>query len=1213
MAQLVIAAAGAAIGGAIGGPMGAKIGWMIGSAIGGQLDKPDPTHGPRIEDKKVVTTTYGESIPIVWGTDRCKAQFLWASDLIEHKEEVGGKGFGGPDGFLYTYSVNVLISVCESPYAKPRYPLRLWGNGRLIGTFNGQSWEVDKNLIQAANVREYIGAADQMPDPVYEAAVGTENAVAYRGQLSIMLEGLQLADFGNRPPNFEVEVTDNIEVEPCPLDSMTFTDPQQPYLYSGSSAGISHSTFAAAHDPGTNRYFVLTTDTQGFSGTKQIEVYALVPNRAPELRHVVPLPSISREDSQLGGIVFDPENRLLWVVVGYSGGSTIFLDAGPVAAIVHADTYAVEYSGGRLTNYVESGYPGCPGISRDWGKYWTGFASGDDGRHAGTGASYGAMLRVHPDSGSPRGEVSWGTSSSAIIMYRMARLRNGQPWSYDHAPPDACRTSVQLPQKRGYHDHPAEGATNYLGDIVYVPKPDIGLPPEQQWIGGINYQVRWDEATVRMIDDEASTDVTGGGSGSAAWTGAMFAESRKKVFIVRDKQVGIIDLDLSTGDALQFSSPFADLTCMAEFGTPSFAVWSDYHDGILCGSTAGFLLRMWVVDPETDSIIAGPCDYNQFGIAEWNLYSQLVAVREIGLGWFAGLTATGNKIVTFKAPGGMAMGGGILLGEIVSDVWEMVGLDLADTDVSELTDIVPGYTLARQAAGRGVLEPLRAAYFFDGVGSGPIFKWVKRGKASVATIESGELGAHVFQLTQSEPEPAYELEHPDEIEAPRELTVKYIDALANYDPGTQKAQRQVGASLAPAVLDLPIVLGTDYAAQVAWTHLLLLHAANKPIRFKLSHAYEALEPADAITVPLSNGESRRVVIRSRTSARPLVEFDGFVEDGAVWDAIFPGVDRGQLPRQTAPAVLEDSVLELLDIPPLREADNRIVVYGSMSRALGDGWPGGTAYKEEDGVHNALYSTSSEATMGVLVTELAAWTKGNRWDRENTVQVQLRRGTLSSATELAVLNGANPIVIGDEVLQFANATLVGDGVWQLDTLLRHRLGTEWAALSAHEVGTRFVLLSASALRAIEYPLTDIGVARTYRAVTAGQAISDGSTTMLTAAGNSIKPLAPVHVQGTRDGADNLTVTWIRRARLNAEWQDGFDVPLDEVSESYRVNVYTDSTRSTVARSEDVAAASWSYSAADQTTDFGSAQATVYLTVYQITPTYNALGHAAEADL
>lgn len=1216
MAQLLVAAAGAVIGGAtLGtgvvalGMTGTSIGWMAGSLIGSMLMKPPPQEGPRVEDKKITTTTYGETIPFVWGTDRCKAQILWSSDLIEAAEEVGGKGFGGPDGVMYTYSVNILLSVCKSPLAKPRYPLRLWGNGRLIATFNGQSWETDEALIPRSGVREYIGSETQDPDPVYETAVGPENAPAYIGQLTIMLEGLQLVDFGNRAPNFEVEVTSEIEVEGCPTAPLITVDPALPIIYPGSGG---QNRFGAAFDSKTSRYFVLTQDTSGAGFTKHLEVYDVRPGRDPQLQRSIQLFEIP-QNSAFGGAVIDPENRVLWIVFGYADSQTSFIDAGPVAARVDLDGLAVSYSNSRMSFYIQPGggqcgpfgLTVCPAIFRMWGDSAEPGPDAGDGRSAGTGASYGAMLRVHPGLGDPPGEVSWGINGSAAIMYRNVHLRNGEVNLID---PFECPICLQITPQTGigWHDF-AAGASNNTADVLYVPDSP------SQWFGGSNYQLVSGGSASVISGNGSWTTVTGGGSFSLTSNAlAVFSRARRKVFVLNGDEFASVDVSFD-GNPYAFEAPFVGLTSLP--GIYQRAVWSEALDGLVVLSIGTSSMFVRLVDPETDEVIAGPCEYAWGGISN----GMLNAISEVGGGWFVA-TSNGwlggpDKIVMFKAPGSVAMGGGILLSEIVSDVWEMSGGDLSEIDVSELTDIVPGYTLARQAAGRGVIQPLMGAWFFDCVESGIRVKWPKMGKAHVSTIDSGELGAAVFQLTRSDPEPPYELEHIDENEAPRELTLKYIDKLANYDPGTQRAMRQAAGSLSPATLDLPIVLEAGHAAEVVWTHLMRSHAAKNPIKFALSHAYEALEPADAIVVPLSNGEHQRIVIQKRTTARPLIEYEGVLEDPSVWDRAFPGTERGQLPRQNNPAELTATELEIMDLPPLRQEDNRIVAYMAMSRASGNGWPGAVAYKSTDGgaSYTALYSTNAEATMGYIVTALPAWTSGNVWDRVNTVRVYLRRGTLSSATELAVLNGANAAVIGNEIIQFANATLIGNGVWELDTLLRHRIGTEWAAQSDHATNTRFVLLTATSIRAVEYPLADMNVARSYKAVTSGQALADGSVESFSGIGNSVKPLAPVKVQGVRDMSDNLTVTWIRRARLNADWQDGFDVPLDEPSEQYRVYVFTSAARTAIARTEDVTSPTWTYTAAEQTTDFGTPQDEVHLSIYQITPTYNALGHAAEATV
>ncbi len=88
-----------------------------------------------------------------------------------------------------------------------------------------------------------------------------------------------------------------------------------------------------------------------------------------------------------------------------------------------------------------------------------------------------------------------------------------------------------------------------------------------------------------------------------------------------------------------------------------------------------------------------------------------------------------------------------------------------------------------------------------------------------------------------------------------------------------------------------------------------------------------------------------------------------------------------------------------------------------------------------------------------------------------------------------------------------------------------------------------------------------------------------------------------IAGERDGSNNLTVTWVRRARLYAEWADGIDVPLDEPSEAYELDVLNGGG-AVVRTITSLSSATASYSAADQTTDFGAPQPSVAVNVYQI---------------
>jgi hypothetical protein len=208
-------------------------------------------------------------------------------------------------------------------------------------------------------------------------------------------------------------------------------------------------------------------------------------------------------------------------------------------------------------------------------------------------------------------------------------------------------------------------------------------------------------------------------------------------------------------------------------------------------------------------------------------------------------------------------------------------------------------------------------------------------------------------------------------------------------------------------------------------------------------------------------------------------------------------------------------------------------------------------------------------------------------------VQLVRGSFAGDTPLNVLNGTNALLVGSELIQFTTAVQNADGSWTLSGLLRGRRGTEWA-IASHAAGD-LVLMPSTGVQRIQDRLAIVGQLHFKKGVTAGQDPSTVSAQDFTIAGNDLKPYAPVHIAGTRDGSNNLTATWIRRTRVGWMNLSQDPVPLSEDSEAYSINILNGST---VVRTITASSPTVAYSAADQTTDFGSAQASVSMKVYQM---------------
>jgi hypothetical protein len=217
------------------------------------------------------------------------------------------------------------------------------------------------------------------------------------------------------------------------------------------------------------------------------------------------------------------------------------------------------------------------------------------------------------------------------------------------------------------------------------------------------------------------------------------------------------------------------------------------------------------------------------------------------------------------------------------------------------------------------------------------------------------------------------------------------------------------------------------------------------------------------------------------------------------------------------------------------------------------------------------------------------------------------GELVSVTEAAMRDGANVAVVGNEIIQFANATPLGAGVYRLDTLLRGRLGTEHAC-AGHVHGERFVLLDG-AVEALTTTPTQLGVSWPLRAVTLGASLDVGTEQTHVVQAESLKPYSPVHLAARRMAGSTIRLQWVRRARIDGAWRSGVDIPLMEQREEYDVRIMSGST---VKRQWRTIQPWVDYSLAEQTADFGGAQTSISLQVAQVSALVG-LGRVASANV
>ena len=315
---------------------------------------------------------------------------------------------------------------------------------------------------------------------------------------------------------------------------------------------------------------------------------------------------------------------------------------------------------------------------------------------------------------------------------------------------------------------------------------------------------------------------------------------------------------------------------------------------------------------------------------------------------------------------------------------------------------------------------------------------------------------------------------------------------------------------------------------------------------------------------------------------------------------------------TAPITTGAPEFEFLDLPLLRGDERPEQGYIAAAK---EPWPGSIAVYGSPAV--AGFTLKGVAPFASVLGEtLDPFPPGviGVFDRATRCRVEIGAGELASATDAALFAGANMAAIRDasgqwEVFQYQTAALVAARTYELSGLLRAQGGTEAAMTAPLPPGTRVVFIS-EALAPIDISLAEMRLPLNWRVGPAIYDIGHSSYVAATYAfqGVGLRPLSPVHVRGSRTSG-TLNLSWVRRTRIGGDNWELPDVPVAEEQERYEIDILDGAT---VKRTLSSTAASATYSAAEQTADFGAPQASIAVAIHQMSAAYGR-GSPARATL
>lgn len=543
----------------------------------------------------------------------------------------------------------------------------------------------------------------------------------------------------------------------------------------------------------------------------------------------------------------------------------------------------------------------------------------------------------------------------------------------------------------------------------------------------------------------------------------------------------------------------------------------------------------------------------------------------------------------------------VQLSDIISAECALSGLlGPDDIDVTDIDQEVRGYKISGVTALRASLEPLQAAWPFDVIPHGYKVKCVRRGKSSIATIDIDELGC-----VAGNDNPGVRVTSSREMDSqlPRRVSIGYLDVSREYDMNTGPGAERLNTEATNVEqIELAIVMNADEAAQKEEIILYMRWLDRYDASFVLPPTRLNLEASDVVTVS-GNGatyELRLTSINYLPDGR--LECTAKFNNAAVYTSTAvgqAGLDTGQVLSIAGP-----SRTILLDIPCVDSSlMDRPALLAGMSE-YSSGWPGGVLMRSDD-VGQTWASIQSfstpQMTSGLAITALPSGVT-HLMDVTNSLTLWLDHGTLSSVSDATMFAGANHFAVGVhgrwEILAARTVTLNGDGSYTLSNMMRGLFGTEWA-MGLHAANDHVVLLDYAALRLIGMDISSINIERLWRGVTIGKSIDSTTDINLTYTGVNLECLSPIYVRGARSATNDWAIDWVRRTRVGWEWRDYVDAGLGEMAEAYDVEIYGESGYTTLKRTiSGLSSSAASYTSAQQVSDFGSVQSTIYVKVYQL---------------
>ncbi len=1112
------------------------------------LTPPIRREGPRLSDLKTQSVDYGTYIPSIYGTYQIAGSVIWFENNriseAAQTDTIGGKG--GPSTQLtkFTYSATLAIAVCEGPIEGIK---RIWADSLLV--YDKSPGTTVSNVYASGqvvdNITIYKGTEDQLPDARIEASKGFETT-AFRGVAYVVFQDFQLEKFGNRIPNFLFE----------------------PSTVNADSPAILHQ-----YEPGVVNNIVQHLKFRNLD------------------RDGISNPSIPRSNAN-------------WQPVRYSQGGVVYekqpsqnpstspfmqttLETGMMSLstgwVVQQNRSVIGWEEHKEQKYFEKNVDYLFTNVR-----MTTVVRGSPADHT---------YRIfHVNSNSREKDNSLKFFNFNFFMTR-----------------DRDMVAIGV-------------AGNNGNDPDFVNSRDI----EKAFL--FNETIYTNLGGNGLLRTIIATSTGGGfigdlyiqGEGAPGGGAANDRGYNKRIGDVFVNEDGVYFTLSPGGTSYDLYKYSHDLTLELGYwplidssqSIASILHWSGgYGNMHVSGNNIVFFGN------NGGKILVSTFQFvkffnKDFIIPTGNLQTDFLAsdspAEAINIGGDAFMI--GEAVIL---AGDLFNGINPTLDQVIEDMANKAGILSEDLDVASLTDEVVGFGITSLQSMSSNIRPLQMAYPFDVVESDWKLKFVKRSNREPIDLDENDLGAYELGAT---PENLLLHEREEDSKLPRQVNVKFQDYTRNYDIGEQSQTRTTTESDNVWQQDLTLVFQDEDALKIAEVILYASWLERNVFEFTLGMKHIGIEPTDVIDISI-DGTVHSIRVQEVDVGRPgLVSCKAVSQDGSNYTS-FAQAQAGTRPNINSISFAVASEAKVLDIPLLRDNDETnnpgiyIATYAiDQTFNNASAW-GGVGIKATDsateGVSDGKYIDYGFADQRAVVGELQSYTdlpiNRNIVDEANVISISIQNqdDQLESIEQEDFYAGNNIIIIaGDktddpdyEIIYFQNAILEVDGTYTLSNLIRGVSGTTLISTAGESlISNQCFIAKPETLNRIAY--TRIDSSQFWKAIPSGGYSLDSAPIKGPVVNlQSSMPLSVVHLSGERDVPGDINISWVRRGRLEGNWNERVDVPLSEFDERYEVDIL-DSATDDLIRTAPVTQQEFDYTLAEQTTDFGTPPAEIKFIIYQI---------------